>query len=342
MDAALVGEVAQELREFAKAGLRDDSARRRLRLLERSPILRRLTPVQVAGGDSKAQYEYLIQAIIDAVDIIGRATSPAPVPAAQAGSESAREAHALRALFGLTGRTRGRTWRVRQEQAALALNISWEYFRHDFQEELLRSVAEQILNAVPGSRPPSMFEGDPGIWAFATQNGVEAQTIEYIRRERPQRATMLEFSTATTGSILRALREIGAAIYLLAANPERVTGWHEARMRRSLTDLLHIDLRDYDKLRMRLYSVPAALRGRCVGDLIILGWYTHRDNKRIDAFDPSSVEVWGHDNAIVAGRITQPHGAVLSTWFEREFERLWTHRSTMDETTTARILDLPD
>src|SRR5215475_15527124 len=108
-------------------------------------------------------------------------------------------------------------------------------------------------------------------------------------------------------------------------------------MRRSLTDLLHIDLRDYDKLRMRLYSVPAALRGRCVGDLIILGWYTHRDNKRIDAFDPASVEVWGHDNAVVVGDNDEAGGAVLASWFSREFERLWHHRSTFDETTSARI-----
>src|SRR5262249_60548005 len=93
VDAALVGEVAQELREFAKAGLRDDRARRRLRLLERSPILRRLTPVPVAGGDSKAQYEYLIQAIIDAVDIIGRSPPPAPVPASSPASESRPDAH---------------------------------------------------------------------------------------------------------------------------------------------------------------------------------------------------------------------------------------------------------
>ena len=49
---------------------------------------------------------------------------------------------------------------------------------------------------------------------------------------------MLEFSTATTGSILRALREVDASIYLLAANPARVSGWHQARMRRALSDLL--------------------------------------------------------------------------------------------------------
>jgi hypothetical protein len=343
VDAAQVGEIAKELREFAKAGLRDDTARLRLRLLKRSPVLRGLTPVQIAGGDSKVEYEYLVQAIIDAVDLIGQAASTmaygSPAPAL---SEDAREAQALRALFGLTNRTRRRTWRMRQEEAAAALSISWDYFRHDRQDGLLQSAAEQILNATQRNHPPSLFDRDPGLWAFATQNDVETQVIEYIRNERPRRATMLEFSTATTGPILRALRDVDAGIYLLAANPERVKGWHEARMRRALFDLLQIDFNDYDKLRMRLYSVPPALRGRRIGELIVLGWYTHRDNQRIDAFDPASVEVWGHDNAVIAGRDSNADGLALSRWFSREFERLWRHRSTLDETTSARILGRQD
>jgi hypothetical protein len=55
VDAELVGQVAKKLREFAKAGLRDNTARLRLRLLEHSPLLRGLTPVQIADGDSKAR-----------------------------------------------------------------------------------------------------------------------------------------------------------------------------------------------------------------------------------------------------------------------------------------------
>jgi hypothetical protein len=102
-----------------------------------------------------------------------------------------------------------------------------------------------------------------------------------------------------------------------------------------------MDFSTYDKLRIRLYSVPPALRGRRIGELVILGWYTHRDNKRLDLFDPASVEVWGHDNAIVAGRNNEADGAVLGTWFSREFERLWTHRSTLDENTSAGIIGLP-
>lgn len=339
MTHTVTGDVARELREFAKAGLRDSGARHRLRLLERSPILRGLAPVQIAGTDSKAQYEYLIQAIIDAVDIIGQAVSSVSViPLLPTPSVNDREAQALRILFGLTQQARWRTWRVRQEEAAATLSVSWDYFRHEIQERLLQGVAEQILSATERNHPPSIFDRNPGIKAFATQNDIEQEAIEYIHRERPQRATMLEFSTATTGSILRALRDVEASIYLLAANPERVSGWHQARMRRALSDLLNIDLSRYDKLRLRLYNVPPALRGRRIGELVILGWYTHRDNKRLDSFDPASVEVWGHDNAIVAGRYAEPDGAVLANWFSREFGRLWTHRTTLDETISAGII----
>lgn len=343
LDAALVSAAARELREFAKAGLStNDSAARRMRLLERSPVLAGLTPVRVAGGDSRARAEYLFQATIDAIDAMGRATaSLAPAGPLPALSEGAREAAALRELFGLTSPTRARTWRVRQEAAAAALHVSWDYFRHDLQDKLLRSLAEVMLIAAQADHPQSVFDRPAGLWAFATQNDIERDVIEYIRSERPKRATMLEFSTATTGSILRALRDADTSIYLLAANPERVSGWHQSRMRRALTELLHADFAGYDRLSMRLYSVPAALRGRHIGDYVVLGWYTHRDNKRIDAFDPASVEVWGHDNAVVVGRENNSDGAILASWFSREYERLWRHRSTLDEATTSRILSAP-
>ncbi len=227
MDTELLSAAARELREFAKAGLRtNDSAARRMRLLERSPALAGLTPVQIAGGDSRARVEYLFQAIIDAIDAMGHPAVPlataSPVPAL---SEGARESAALRELFGLTSPTRTRTWRVRQEAAAAELHVSWDYFRHDLQDKLLKSLAEVMLIAAHAGHDQSVFDRQAGIWAFATQNDIEREIIEYIRSERPQRAAMLEFSTATTGSILRALRDVDASIHLLAANPERISGW---------------------------------------------------------------------------------------------------------------------
>jgi hypothetical protein len=340
VDTARVGNVARELRQFAKEGLHGDSAQRRRRVLERCPILGDLAPVQIAGADSTAQFEYLIQTIVDAVDVIAQVSSAqASMQTVAPLSDGARESGALRALFGLTDESRYKTWRVRQEHAAAALSVSWDYFRHDLQDELLRSASEQILKAAEKTHPPSVFGRKPGLWGFATQNDVESEIIKYIYRERPSIARMLEFSTATTGSILRALREVDANIYLLAANPVRVSGWHQARMQRALADLLQIDLRDYGKFRLRLYSVPPSLRGRSIGSMIVTGWYTHRDNERIEVSDPASVEVWGHDNAIVAGWRDEPDGAVLSTWFSREFDRLWRHRQTLDEAASVGQLD---
>jgi hypothetical protein len=147
----------------------------------------------------------LIQAIVDAIDVIAL-TGSEPATPPPGPSEATRDALALRALFGLTGQTRGKTWRTRQEIAASALSVSWDYFRHDLQEELLRSVAEQILIATRGNNPPSAVDRPPGLWAFATQNDIETLTLDYIREQRPASAAMLELSTATTGSILRALR----------------------------------------------------------------------------------------------------------------------------------------
>jgi hypothetical protein len=340
MDEDRISKVALELRQSAKAGLSDDSSQHRRRLLERCPILRSLAPIQIAGASSRAQYEYLIQAIIDAIDVIGKpALGQSPAPPTPPRSESARESEALRTLFGLTGQSRGKKWQFRQEQAAASFSVSWDYFRHAPQLELLRSLAEQMLNAAQRNHPPTVFDRRPGLWAFATQNDVESETIEYIQSDVPHTAKMLEFSTATTGAILRALREADSTIYLLAANPEKVSGWHKDRMRQALSDLLQIHMRDYTKLRFRLYNVPPSLRGRHIGELITIGWYTYRDNMLIDGSDPASTEVWGHDNAVVTGRNTEVDGTALAVWFSREFDRLWGHRSTLDEAASAEILD---
>jgi hypothetical protein len=47
-------------------------------------------------------------------------------------------------------------------------------------------------------------------------------------------------------------------------------------------------------------------------------------------------------NAIVAGRHSDPDGAVLANGFTREFDRLWRHRWTLDEITSAGVIARPD
>jgi hypothetical protein len=101
------------------------------------------------------------------------------------------------------------------------------------------------------------------------------------------------------------------------------------RLHYGLANLFDV-LGDSRTFSVRTYAVPPSLRGRSVDSLIALGWYTYRDNKRIDRSEGSTTEIWGHDNALILGDVGNPGGAALADWFRREFDRLWTHRLTRD------------
>jgi hypothetical protein len=144
---------AKEVREFAKIGLRNDNAQRRIRLLERAPILRNLPAVKAAGENSTPQFEYLVQAIIDVIDSIDGQVGAANLTGSEEITTSRRlEADALRTLFGLTEHSRRTTWQKRQEDAARTLSISWEHFRKNTQCALLCAIAEQLLLTVDTKR----------------------------------------------------------------------------------------------------------------------------------------------------------------------------------------------
>jgi hypothetical protein len=255
------------------------------------------------------------------------------------------EARALRELFGLTERTRRTTWRVRQEYAAQSLHMSWDHFRHSTQESLLRTVAEMLIATGRQSfEPPDITAKDNlALQAYPTQHDIEATLVSYIEEVRPRRATMLELSAATISPILLALRDVEAQIRLLVSNPEKyLSVWQERRIHASLAQLLMVDFAGYDAITVGLYSVPPSLRGRRIADTISVGWYTHRDNQRLDVIDPASAETWGHDNALVFGGTDSPSGRVLAAWFDREFDRLWSHRLTYHGTDVWTVLHLED
>lgn len=141
---------------------------------------------------------------------------------------------------------------------------------------------------------------------------------------------MLELSTATIQPIIIALRDVGAAIRLLAIQPNLMTmRWQRSRVRDTLTELVTVHFLGYADLSIGLYGVPPSLRGRRIGDTISLGWYTHRDNHRLDAENPDADEVWGHDNLNLLSMVNDVNGETMAQWFDREFERLWSHRSTI-------------
>jgi hypothetical protein len=123
---------ASELLHLAKAGLRDESFGRRPQLVQQAATLNALRPITSAGQDSNARFEYLVQAIVDAIDELARSGND------HGTSNGHPEAAALRDLFGLTDETRRASWRPRQDAAARRLHVSWEHFRRTKQPMLIQ------------------------------------------------------------------------------------------------------------------------------------------------------------------------------------------------------------
>jgi hypothetical protein len=318
---------AGELLAFARAGLRVDSFAVRLRLMEGAPLLNALPAVHAAGPDATARFEYLAQAVVDAIDDLSRTGADADPHL----NGHHPEAAALRQLFGLTERTRRASWRVRQEAAASMVHVSWEHFRRAKQSLLLRAVTERLL-ANAAAHAETSADVRRSLVAVAAQQDVEASIVEYIQRRRPARADLLELSTATILPVLRALRSVGTDVRLLVANPAglHTTPFMSERIRYALANLF-AEFGSRSGFEVRAYNTAPSVRGRSIGTLIALGWYTYRDNKRLDEADGVTTEIWGHDNALLLGDVSEANGAVLATWFGREFERLWEHRRTEDE-----------
>jgi hypothetical protein len=327
----LLSQVTREIHLLAKMGLREESASRKLKVLERCPTLRTLPAVRAAAQDSNAEFEYLIQSLIDAIENIENAGS-------------ARDGTALRAILGLSSQLSRSTWRARQTAAAQAFHVSWEHFRHGMQTDLLRAVSERLLSAAELNSATShklLRELWAGVVAFPTQADIEATLISYIHDSKPPQAEMLELSCTTVLPILRALCDVGTEVRLLVTHPDIYPpGWQRDRIEYGLANLFNTGLLTCSSLHVKFYQVPASLRGRMVGDVVSLGWYTHRDNQRLGKLNRASDEVWGHDNLLVAGSATTPQGELLAKWFSREYDRLWHHRLTHDGNDIEELLGL--
>jgi hypothetical protein len=190
-------------------------------------------------------------------------------------------------------------------------------------------VAEKLLVNATAQADASV--APDGALRAVSQVEFEERFVQYITRHRPARADLLELSTATILPIIRSLCSAGTRVRILVAHPDSLmtTPFMVERLHFGLANLFSA-IEGTRTFEVRSYAVPPSLRGRWVDPLLALGWYTYRDNKRIDQSEGSTTEIWGHDNALVIGDVTSPDGAALADWFRREFDRLWTHRLTRD------------
>lgn len=323
--------VAKEVKEFAKMGLLRKSVPAQANVLSKCPLLRDLPQTQKAASELPTpQFEYLVQAIVDAVDAIELRGHQL-------------DAASLRALFGLVDPVRRANWARRQEEAARVQGVGKDHFRRHPQTPLLEAVAELLLSGGSEQSTENSEIQEQSLSTAATQDGFVTWMARYIADNTPREALLLELSTATIGPIIDALRAANVEARLLVANPYMTqSAWLQERSRMTLLNRFQRDFVGYTNLEVRMYDVPPSLRGRLIGDWFSLGWYTYRDDTRLETEDPNAALIFGHDNAMVHGSVVSDSGAVLAEWFRKEFERLWRHRRTRRGSNVGRTLGLQD
>lgn len=148
------------------------------------------------------------------------------------------------------------------------------------------------------------------------------ELTDFIEKNYPKKADLIEVSSATVDPVLDALRLKNSYVRLLLQNPESsMTPFQMERIRQRIIELVTVTFRDYESCEIRLYSVPCSLRGRLIGDkLVNVGWYV---------YSADNIGVYGHDNPLITAPAGTREGDELIRMFKRAFDNLWTHPKTI-------------
>jgi len=143
--------------------------------------------------------------------------------------------------------------------------------------------------------------------------------LQHVKEKQPKTVKMFEYSTNTIGDLLREVRANQAEIKLLAFDPDAspISDLQERLIRQGLDLLDSLILQDYSKVEIRLYSTPASLRGRRIGNLLNVGWYTY-------FYHEGAPDLVGAQNPmILIDAVNTSEGAALADMFERAFDEAW-------------------
>ncbi|MFE7439432.1 hypothetical protein ACFU7X_03035 [Streptomyces chartreusis] len=336
-------DLIEDIRVFAKRG-----GQTRLDLIDQwlaqVPHLRELARVPAEAGSSSARSQ--AKGIRKTVSLAVNSLDPS-------------ERDAASQLVGLAPDSQGKDWTTRQKTASELLGLSYEHFRKKTTTSLLGSIADSLLDPPKSTRPTTRRrlsqkgrttpktrhrnEHKPSekarlrnvrsIKVFNQEAELDEPLARYIEENTPKRASLLEYSAFSVTPLLKLLLDSGCETRLLMSHPRAaLTEFQRARIEvcaRNLRDVVFKGRQEM--LEVRFYQTPPSLRGRRIGDYAIVGWYTYRDDQDKPLDDPGQIGLWGHDNAVIVGDSRTQEGEKLTAWFDREFERLWHHRGTVQD-----------
>lgn len=187
----------------------------------------------------------------------------------------------------------------------------------------------------------------PPLKVYRDQSSADLDLLSFVVQERPRKAKLLEYSSATFHGIVNNLIAANTDIQLLLQHPSCAVSDEQRRRICAQIESYSMEHREYRHLRIRCYRGRASVRGRKFDDrLIHLGWYRYEASQ---AQNQKWMEkVWGHDNPLISptGEAKEIFN-LLSEWFDRIFDEYWNSRGALlttacDECEELHALNIPE
>jgi hypothetical protein len=165
------------------------------------------------------------------------------------------------------------------------------------------------------------MSGRPTVAVFRNEPDAYRELRGYIESSPPKKADLIEYSTATIHDLLELLRSADCRLRILICNPDSaITDFQAKRIRDRIEDLTTVTFRNFDKVDIRMYRLPASIRGRFIdGQYVSMGWHVYTSD---------DAGIYGHTHAMVSAHCHSLHGRNLSETFTEAFDHLWTAPST--------------
>jgi hypothetical protein len=176
------------------------------------------------------------------------------------------------------------------------------------------------------------LKGSPSrMWTCEDQQQALPHVQEFLEKERPETCDLIEYSTISSRILLQELKKANLRIRLLMCHPDQAISDHERKTIEVGIENIRKDFRDYKRIKVKLYTTPAAFRGRNFGGKFInVGWYLYSHSE-------GEISITGHDTAMILSEADTREGQNLKNLFNRAFDALWNDPATVELVLTPEL-----
>ena len=181
---------------------------------------------------------------------------------------------------------------------------------------------------------------------YRDQSSADLDSLSFVVHERPRKAKLLEYSSATVHGIVNNLIAANTDIQLLLQHPSCAVSDEQRGRICAQIKSYSMESAEYQHLKIRCYRGRASVRGRKFDErLIHLGWYRYEASQ---AQNQTWMErVWGHNNPLISptGEAKEIFN-LLGEWFDRIFDEYWNRGALLttvcDECAELRAWNIPE